>query len=53
VALARRVIGQSARRLERLDPRVRRQRLWALLARRGFDADVIEQALREPPAGDE
>ena len=48
VALARRVIGQSARRLERLDPRVRRQRLWALLARRGFDSDVIEQAMREP-----
>lgn len=53
VTLARRVIAQSARRLERLDPRVRRQRTWGLLARRGFDPDVIEQALREAPAGDE
>ncbi|MFI5372894.1 MAG: regulatory protein RecX [Candidatus Eisenbacteria bacterium] len=47
VAMARRVVTQSARRMERLEPRVRRQRLWALLARRGFDGDVIEQALRE------
>jgi regulatory protein len=50
VTLARRVIAQSARRLERLDPRVRRQRTWALLARRGFDPDVIEQATRDAPA---
>jgi regulatory protein len=47
VALARRVVAQSARRLAALDPRVRRQRLYALLARRGFDGEVIEQAMRD------
>ena len=30
-----------------LEPRLRRQRLYALLMRRGFDGDTIEQALRE------
>src|SRR5262249_39140074 len=39
---ARRVIAQAARRYARLDPRVRRQRLYALLVRRGFDGDAIE-----------
>lgn len=50
VETARRVIGQAARRYASLDPRVRRQRLYAMLARKGFDADVIRQALelREP-----
>jgi regulatory protein len=54
VRLARRVAEQAARRYARLDPRVRRQRLYALLARRGFDGDVIEQALRDddPPSND-
>jgi len=47
VAAARRVVAQAARRYAALDPRVRRQRLWALLARRGFDGDVIEQALSD------
>jgi regulatory protein len=47
VRLARRVAEQAARRYAGLDPRVRRQRLYALLARRGFDGDVIQQALRE------
>ncbi|MGH7731515.1 MAG: regulatory protein RecX [Candidatus Eiseniibacteriota bacterium] len=47
VRLARRVAQQAERRYAALDPRVRRQRLYALLARRGFDGDVIEQALRE------
>ena len=47
VRLARRVAAQAERRYARLDPRVRRQRLYALLARRGFDGDVIQQALRE------
>jgi len=50
---ARRVIAQAARRYAGLDPRTRRQRLYALLARRGFDGDVIEAALREEAAGDE
>jgi regulatory protein len=54
VTLARRVLAQSARRMAKLGPRQRRQRLWALLARRGFDGDVIQQALREDaPAGDD
>jgi regulatory protein len=47
VAAARKVIAQAARRYAALEPRQRRQRLWALLARRGFDGDTIEQALRE------
>ena len=46
VRLARRVAAQAERRYAALDQRVRRQRLYALLARRGFDGDVIEQALR-------
>jgi regulatory protein len=51
VAVARRAIAQAARRYGSLDPRVRRRRLYALLVRRGFDGDVIEQALREESAG--
>jgi len=47
VAMARRVVVQVAPRYATLDPRVRRQRLYALLMRRGFDGDVIEQVLRE------
>ncbi len=46
VRLARRVVAQAARRYAALEPRVRRQRLYALLVRRGFDSDTIEQALR-------
>jgi regulatory protein len=53
VRLARRVIAQAARRLARLDPRVRRQRLYGLLARRGFDGETIEQALRDDPGSEE
>jgi regulatory protein len=47
LATARRVMTQASRRYAGLDPRTRRQRLYALLARRGFDVDTIEQALRE------
>jgi regulatory protein len=47
VTAARRVIAQAARRLAALDPRTKRRRLYALLARRGFEGDAIEQALRE------
>ena len=43
---ARRVIDQAARKYAALDPRVRKQRLTALLLRRGFSYDTIEQALR-------
>lgn len=42
---ARRVLAQVARRYQKLDPRVRRQRLSALLARRGFDYSTISQVL--------
>ena len=47
VAMARRVVAQAARRYAALDPRKRRQRLYALLIRRGFDGETIEQAMRE------
>ena len=46
VTAARRVIVAAERRYAALEPRQRRQRLWALLSRRGFDGDTIEQALR-------
>jgi regulatory protein len=48
VAGARRVITQAERRMRGLEPRVRRQRLYGLLARRGFDGDVIRRALDLP-----
>ena len=48
---ARRVLAQAERRYAALEPRVRRQRLWALLARRGFDGDVIARVLKTPPDG--
>jgi regulatory protein len=51
VAMARRVLTQVAARYAKLDQRVRRQRLYALLVRRGFDGDVIEQALGEVSEG--
>ena len=47
VQLARRVVAQAARRYAALEPRARRHRLYALLVRRGFDSDTIEQALRD------
>jgi SOS response regulatory protein OraA/RecX len=48
VAAARKVVAQAARRYRGLEARVRRQRLYALLVRRGFDGDVIRQALELP-----
>ncbi len=45
LAAARRVIAQAEHRMQGLDPRVRRRRLYALLGRRGFDGDVIRRAL--------
>lgn len=49
IEAARRVVEQAERRYRSLDPRARRQRLYALLARRGFDGDAIRSvlALRE------
>ena len=48
LAAACKVIAQAERRSRGLDPRLRRQRLYALLARRGFDGDVIRRALDLP-----
>lgn len=45
VTTARRVIQQAQRRYASLEPRVRQQRLYGLLARRGFDGDTIRRAL--------
>jgi regulatory protein len=47
VGLAGRLLSQVEARYRSLEPRVRRQRLYALLARRGFDGEVIERALAE------
>jgi regulatory protein len=51
-ATARRVVAQAARRYGGLDPRVRRQRLTALLLRRGFDFETIQSVLAMPPEDD-
>lgn len=45
VAAATRLARQRARSLERYDEKTRTRRLWGMLARRGFDTDVIRQAL--------
>jgi regulatory protein len=45
---ARKVVAQAGRRSRGVEPRLRRQRLYALLARRGFDGDVIRRALDLP-----
>ena len=53
VAMARRVLEQTARRYAALDSYERRRKLWALLTRRGFSTDVIREALgmqESPPA---
>ena len=45
LAMARRVVEQTARRYAGLEPHERRRKLWALLARRGFPGDVIAQVV--------
>jgi regulatory protein len=50
---AARVVALAARRYRGLEPRIRRQRLYALLSRRGFDRDAIEAALAAVPGPDE
>ena len=52
VRLARRVIVQAERRYAALEPRVRRQRLYGLLVRRGFESETIDQALNAPDTND-
>ena len=50
---ARRLRARNARSLARVaDPRARRQRAYALLARNGFDPDVCRQASVELIAGE-
>jgi len=50
LASAAKLVEHARRRYARLDRRLRRQRLYALLARHGYDSDVIRRALdlREP-----
>jgi len=48
VERARRALAQISRRYAALEPRVRRQRLAAALARRGFDYDTVAEVLAEP-----
>ena len=50
VASAAKLVARARRRYARLDPRVVRQRLYALLARHGYDSDTIRRALdlKEP-----
>jgi regulatory protein len=53
-AAARRLIGRRQRDLDRIeDPRKRRERAYALLARNGFDPDVCRTVAASvaPPAG--
>ena len=45
VASAAKLVAQARRRYAKLEPRVARQRLYALLARHGYDGDVIRRAL--------
>jgi regulatory protein len=51
---ARRLLARNARSLDRVaDPRARRQRAYALLARNGFDPDVCRLASAELAAVDD
>ena len=45
VQSAAKLAALARKRYARLDPQVQRQRLYALLARRGYDSDVIRRAL--------
>jgi regulatory protein len=50
LAAAAKLLARQARALERIvDPRVRRRRAYALLARNGFDSDTVAEALRDLP----
>ena len=55
ISTARRLLAQVGHRYAKLDPRLRNQRLYALLARRGFDGELIRRALaiRDDEAGEE
>lgn len=49
---AREVLEQYAKRHARLEPEVRRRRLYALLARRGFSVDTIREVLNAEDAAE-
>ena len=49
IAMARRVVEQTARRYAALEPCERKRKLWAQLARRGFAPDVIVAAIGPAP----
>lgn len=55
ISVAHKLVQQVRARYERFEPRVRNQRLYALLARRGFDGDTIRRVLsmRDDEAGEE
>jgi regulatory protein len=50
VASAAKLVAQARRRYAKLDSQAQRQRLYALLARHGYDSDTIRRALelRDP-----
>jgi regulatory protein len=51
VETARKLVEQARRRYVRDDPRKAQNKLYALLARRGFSGDVIRRALALPIVG--
>ncbi|GAC1478559.1 MAG: RecX family transcriptional regulator [Gemmatimonadaceae bacterium] len=51
--IVRAAAEKKARALARLDPMVRRRRLYAYLARRGYDGDAIRRAMTAVAAGGE
>ena len=50
VESAAKLVAQARRRYAKLEPQAQRQRLYALLTRRGYDSDTIRRALelKEP-----
>jgi len=50
VESAAKLVAQARKRYAKLEPHIQRQRLYALLARRGYDSDTIRRALelRDP-----
>jgi len=53
VAGAAELARKKLRTMSRFDEQTQKRRLWGLLARRGFESAIIEQAVREVMKGDE
>jgi len=53
VAAARALAEKKLQTLHRYDAATKKRRVWSLLQRRGFDSDVIQQALGDMPFNDE